>query len=290
MPDAADSPRNASGMVWLLADMSLNIWALSIVKALGLGYPAFQLVFLRALVGLVLMLPWVWAQRSSFRALPDLPLHLLRVALSTVALTASFFAVARLPFALFTAVSFTRPLLMMVMAAVLLHEVISPRRWIAATIGLAGVLIAVNPSEITGGWGLPAMFLTVFAGTSAIIATRQLVSAPTVVMMTFYTVGLTLFSAPFAGLHWQHVPTGQWPVLLAIGVFAQSAQFCFLRAHRHAQAAVLAVLSYASLILSTTVGYLAFDEWPQPAFWFGAAMIVMATLWINAWPRRTPRR
>ncbi|MFN3144351.1 MAG: hypothetical protein ACE368_03365 [Paracoccaceae bacterium] len=43
------APRdNLRGGAWLIADMSLNIWALSIVKALGADYAAAQVVFLRA--------------------------------------------------------------------------------------------------------------------------------------------------------------------------------------------------------------------------------------------------
>ena len=48
---------NLRGGAWLIADMSLNIWALSIVKWLGAGYPSTQIVFLRALVGLLLAVP-----------------------------------------------------------------------------------------------------------------------------------------------------------------------------------------------------------------------------------------
>ena len=261
--------------------MALNIWALSIVKALGLGYPAFQLVFLRAGVGLVLMLPWIWRFRYAFVGLPDLRLHALRVAFSAIALTASFFAISRLPLALFTAISFTRPILTMIAAAWLLREIITRDRWIAALVGLIGVVIAVDPSGLEGGQGLAAQVLVVFAATGAVITTRRLVAAPTVVMMTFYTAGLTLITAPFAALTWQPVPVGQWPTLLAIGVFAQSAQFCFLRAHRDGQAGFLSVLSYASLVLSTTVGYLVFAELPQRGFWAGAALIIAATLWIT---------
>lgn len=261
--------------------MSLNIWALSIVKALGLGYPAFQLVFLRAGVGLLIMLPWIWRYRGAFVGVQDLRLHALRVVFSATALTASFFAITRLPLALFTAVSFTRPILTMMAAAWLLREVITRDRWIAAGVGFVGVLIAVDPSGITGNWGLAAQMLVVFAATGAVITTRRLVAAPTVVMMTFYTAGLTLITAPFAGFTWVPVPQEQWPILLAIGVFAQSAQFCFLRAHRYGQAGYLSVLSYASLVFSTTVGYLVFDEIPKPAFWAGAALIIAATLWIT---------
>lgn len=266
--------------------MALNIWALSIVKALGLGYPTFQLVFLRAGVGLLLMLPWIWRYRRAFIGLPDLHLHALRVVFSAIALTASFFAIARLPLALFTAISFTRPILTMLATAWLLKEVITRDRWIAAGVGLIGVIIAVEPASVSGGWGLAAQVLVVFAATGAVITTRRLVAAPTVVMMTFYTFGLTLIAAPFAFISWEPVPMAQWPLLLSIGVFAQSAQFCFLRAHRYGQAGFLSVLSYASLVFSTVVGYAVFGEIPQPGFWFGAALIIAATGFITLGLRR----
>ncbi|MEJ6399524.1 DMT family transporter [Yoonia sp. 208BN28-4] len=287
---SAAEPRNQAAALWLLADMALNIWALSIVKAIGLGYPAFQLVFLRAFVGLLIMLPFIWRQRAAFIGLPDLHLHALRVGFSAIALTASFYAIARLPLALFTAISFTRPILTMIAAAWLLREVITRDKWLAAIIGFIGVIIAVNPTEVAGDWGLAAQVVVVLAATGAVITTRKLVAAPTVVMMTFYTAGLTILTAPVAALTWQPVTADQWPVLLAIGVFAQSAQFCFLRAHRYGQAGFLSVLSYASLVFSTTVGFLVFDEVPTVGFWIGAALIVAATMWITLWRERRLRR
>jgi len=267
--------------------MSLNIWALAIVKAIGLGYPAFQIVFLRALVGLVLMLPWILRENRAFTNFTDLPLHLMRVVFSAIALTASFYAITRLPLALFTAIGFTRPILTMIAAALILSEVISRGRWVAALIGLLGVVIAVEPAELSGGAGLFAQVITVLAATAVVIVTRRLVEAPTVVMMTFYTAGLTLIAAPFALTSWQPVAPEQWPALLAIGASAQGAQFCFLHAHRNGQAAFLAILSYASLIFSTAVGYFVFNEIPSTNFWFGASLIIAATLWITL--RREPQ-
>ncbi len=63
--------------------MAFNIWALTIVKTLGMGYPAVQIVFLRAVMGLLIMLPWMWVARARFRNLTDVPLHALRVILAT---------------------------------------------------------------------------------------------------------------------------------------------------------------------------------------------------------------
>ena len=280
MSDAA--PRdNLKGGAWLIADMSLNIWALSIVKWLGADYPSTQIVFLRALVGLVLIAPAAWRQRAVFRALPDLPLHLVRVGFAVVTLTASFFAIPRVPMATFTAVNFTRPLMTMVMAAIFLREDIGRRRWIAAGIAFVGILIAVNPRELPWNAGLAAMALVVLTGSAAVIATRRLRGAPTIVMMLFYTAGLTLCSAPFTALAWTPVQPAHWLPLILVGAFAQSAQACFLRAHYHGAAGFLAVLAYLSLVFSVSVGFVVFGERPGPAFALGAALVVAAALWVS---------
>lgn len=272
------TPRNGVGGAWLISDMALNIWALSIVKAMGLGYPAVQLVFLRAVVGLAMMLPWAWRNRADFWKLTDPWLHGLRVILSALTLTTSFFAIARLPIALFTAISFTRPLILMIMAVVILSEQVPARRWIAAAVGLVGVGIAVSPSTLAFTWGLPALLLAVVLGSAAVIVTRRLSGAPTVVMMTLYAAGLTILTGPFALSGWQPVVPGEWPLLLAIGVFAQSAQFCFLQAHRNGEAGFLAVLGYLSLVFSTGVGFFVFGEVPTAEFFAGAVLIIGATL------------
>ena len=285
MAEAAPAPRNLTGGAWLLADMGLNITALSIVKALGLGYPAVQLVFLRAAMGLLVMVPFLVSGRSAFRGLEDRGLHALRVALSAITLTASFYAVARLPLALFTALMFTRPVVTMVMARGLLGERIAARRWIGAGIALIGVLIAVRPgAAAVHGWGLAAAGIVVLTGTGAVIATRRLRSAPRVVMMVFYTAGLTVLTAPFAAAAWTPVAPAHWQPLLAVGVLTQCAQLCFLRAHGYGEAGFLSVVGYASLVLSATAGWLAFGEVPDAGFWAGAALIVAAAAWVGSRP------
>ncbi len=274
--------------MWLLTDMALNIWALTIVKALGLGYPASQIVFLRATVGLVLVLPWAWHTRGDFRHLDRLHLHGLRVLFSTLALATGFFAIARLPFALFTTISFMRPVVMMVMALIFLGEIVPRYRWAAATLAFIGVLIAIQPGKMLVSWGLPAIFLAVIFGTSAIILTRMLAGTPTVVMMVFYTAGLSVLTAPVALLSWTPVAQDHLFPLLAIGVFSQSAQFCFLQAHARAEAGFLAVFGYLSLILTTGVGYFVFNEVPTLTFGLGAGFIVASTLWITLAERQLP--
>ena len=269
---------NLLGSAWLLADIALNIWSLTIIKAMGFDYPAVQLVLIRALVGLVLLAPWIVLQRGVFAQVDRIGLHLLRVALSTVTLTASFFAVARLPFALFTALSFTRPLVLMAMAALVLSETIPRRRWIAAFVGLLGVVVAVGPDPGAATWGIAALGVTVLGGSAATIVTRMLKGTPPLVMMVFYTGGLAICAAPFALHGWVPLSPGALLILVAAGTFAQAAQYCFLRAHWLGEAGVLGPLAYVSFLGTTTVGYLVFAEVPGIETIVGAAIIVTAAL------------
>ena len=284
-----DAPRdNLKGGAWLLADMALNIWALGIVKALGLGYPVAQIVFLRAAIGLLLLSPWIIRNRTDFASVPDLPLQILRVGLSAATLTASYFAISRVPLALFTTMNFTRPLVVMVLAALLLRERITPSQWGAAAIAMIGVVIAIDPDGTMFGPGLLALALVILTGSGAVIVTRRLRDTPTIVLMTFYTVGLGLCTLPFALWSWQPIPTDHLAPLLAVGVFAQTAQACFLRAHYNGDAGVLSVLGYVSLPLSTAAGYFAFAETPTLRFYAGAALVVLAAASLTVSRRRPP--
>ncbi|ASJ75494.1 Riboflavin transporter [Granulosicoccus antarcticus IMCC3135] len=263
---------------WLITDMFLNISTLTLVKLIGVELPASQLVFIRAITGLVLILPWVIRERAAFSKILHPALHIIRILLSVTALTASYFAVARLPLALFTAINFTRPLLLMIMAAWILKESISRSRWLLAIIGLSGVGIALNPGSIQWSWGIPALLLTIFSSTLATIATRYLKGTPAVVMMLLYTAGLSLLTLPMVLFNWQPVPKELiWP-LLFIGVFAQAGQYCFIKAHWLGEASILGPLGYVSLLLSITAGYLVFAEVPDASMMVGSAIILLATL------------
>lgn len=282
-----DAPRdNLRGGAWLVADMALNIWALGIVKALGLGYPAAQIVFLRAGIGLLLLLPWIYRDRRAFVTIPALPLQLLRIGLSTATLTASYFAISRVPLALFTTMNFTRPLVVMILAALILRERITGGQWGAAAIAMVGVAIAIDPQGADIGPGLLALALVILTGSGAVIVTRRLRETPTIVLMTFYAVGLGLCTLPFAVWSWQPIAPEHLAPLLAIGVFAQAAQACFLRAHYNGDAGVLSVLGYMSLPLSTAAGYFAFNETPTLRFFAGAALVVIAAASLTLRRRR----
>ncbi|MEL6679200.1 MAG: DMT family transporter, partial [Pseudomonadota bacterium] len=153
-------------------------------------------------------------------------------------------------------------------------------------LGLAGVVVAVSPAG-GGGWpGVAAVLLSVVAGSGAVIVTRQLKGAPEVQMMTFYAAGLAVTSAPLALWSWVPVDGATLAVLASVGIVAQVAQLCFIRAHWLAEAGVLAPLGYLGFVASALVGWTVFGE---PLGWATAlgAVIIAGSSWLTLGPSKS---
>lgn len=276
------------GMVWLLCDMTLVTIMTVLVKHGGADYPAVQMVFIRSLVGLVSVLPLAWRHREALRQTRAWGRHAFRVFCNTAALNANFAALTALPLALANAIGFMRPLVVLALAALMLGERSGPWRWLGAGIGFAGVLIMVAPGEVAWNAGILAAMAAVVFGSLATVQTRALKGENTTVLMVFYTIGLTAFSAIPAGFAWKPVAVGDWPLLLGIGVIAQVAQYCYLRAYQSTPANVLAPFGYLSIVLASLAGFLAFGEVPAWTTIAGIAVILLALALTARLDRRHP--
>lgn len=276
------------GIFWLLSDTTLVTGMTVLVKMQGASYPAIQLVFIRALIGLVLILPMIWRHRRALANPRDPLRNIMRISCNAVALTSNFVALTMLPLVLVNALGFTRPLVSMLMAVFMLGERVSRWRWIGAVFAFVGVLIMLAPDTFAWNLGLVAVLLSIIFGALATIQTRMLHHENTTVMMVFYTAGLTIITFIPALFIWQPVRGGDWPALLGIGLLAQLGQFCFLRAYQIASASRLAPFGYLSIVFATASGYLFFDEVPELRTLAGITIII-ATLQAVAFLERRRR-
>ncbi|MBO9111539.1 MULTISPECIES: DMT family transporter [Agrobacterium] len=266
-----------AGIGWLLMDMSLVSGGMTaLVKAQGVTYPAFQLVFIRAMIGLIFILPLIWRHRGEMARVKYPWRNLFRICCNAIALTSNFVAITLLPLATVNAVGFSRPLVTMAMAVVFLGEKVSRYRWVGACLAFVGVLVVIGPGGAEINAGVLVVLVSVVFGALAVIQTRALRQENTTVMMVFYTVGLAVITAVPAIWTWKPVMPLDWVALLAIGLLAQMGQYCFLRAYRIADASVLAPVGYLSILFVTAVGYFLFDEVPEARAILGIAIILVS--------------
>lgn len=270
----------AVGIAWLMTDMVFMLAMTCTVKLLGGAYPAVQLVFIRCLVGLVLILPALVRQGRAALRTRQPWLQMLRVTLNVGAVTANFHAVTHAPLATVNTIGFARPAVLVLLATLVLGERPGAARWIATGIGFLGVLVVLDPRGMTVDDGLLAAVAAMILGSGAVITMRRSTEGP-MALMVWYTVAMSIMTALPAFLLWEPVSAADWPMLLTIGTLAQLGQYCFIRAHRAADVATLAPLGYLSLVLSAAAGWLLFAEPLTGSTLAGAAIIVGSTWWLR---------
>ena len=272
-------PRTPIAILAMLAGAACLAGNHALVRFVADEVGALETSALRFLWALPLMLPWLI--RSRFRVLHTRRhgLHFL-AGFTTFASTLFLFAaLAVLPLAFATSLSFTAPLFAGVMAIVILRERVTPARWTTIIVGFAGVLIVLRPgvAPVSPASVLPLGFALAYA--FWFILMRRLGGSESKATTTIYQ---TLWSALLLTLI--ALPGWQWPSWeatwrsAAMAGLGTAAIFLVAWAFDLAEASIVAPFDYVRLPMIAIIAYLAFGEVPDLFTILGALVIVGATL------------
>lgn len=294
---ARSEPRltpNVRGALWMLASALAFTAMATLVKFLGHGYsPALQ-TFYRQVAGFLILLPVILKHRGAAYATTRPGILIFRSAAGVIGIMLSLYAFQEMPLADANALSFTRTLWLVPLAALVLREKVGPLRIGAAAVGFLGVLVMLRPG-VGGSFalGLPALamlasaFLFSLTVTGMKVMTRD--HSPTVLLVWAATLGF-LFAIPGAFLSWR------WPapldlVLLAImGALGTATQACYIKGMQLGDAAAMAPVDYTRLVFAAAAGFLLFREVPTVWTLAGAAIVVASTLFITWREQQLARR
>ncbi|MGY2047118.1 DMT family transporter [Methylobacterium sp. JK268] len=180
-----------------------------------------------------------------------------------------------LPVAEATAISFVSPIFVTALSIPLLRETIGLRRWLAALVGLVGVLIILRPgtSAFQAAALLPVASALFWA--LALVATRKIngYDAPQTTMTWSALTGFALLTVLVPAV-WVMPDPHQIAIGAAIGLVSTTGHWIVTLAYRHAPASTLVPFSYSQIIWATLIGALAFGSVPD-AF-VGAGVLVIA--------------
>lgn len=255
------------------------------VKQLGQSVPSGQIIFVRGAISIALLAVLAW-QVEGLHLLKarNWRSHALRSLCGTVSMFCLFTALALLPFADVTGITFSAPMFLTLLAMLFLGERIHAYRWSALGIGFLGVLIIVGPHlRFESGSSIGALVALAAAIFSALamIFLRSMSAGGRehAITITFY---FSLTSMVFAGLTafagWPMPTATEWRLLLAAGVLGVLGQLVMTYSYRYAEASTIAPLDYANLIVAVLYGYFFFDETPGLSTWIGASLVVAAGL------------
>lgn len=274
-------PAPIRGAAWMIVAAVVFSIMNATIRVLSAELPAAELVFLRMVVGVLFMLPWML--RGGFARLQTTRhwLYLSRSAISFFAMLCWFAAVAAMPIAEATAVSFTGPIFAMVAAVLLLGEVVRVRRVTAMIVGMLGAMLVVKPGfQDVGLPQILALINAVLSGTNTVLVkqlTRTESASAIVTYMTLYTAPMALIPALFVWVTPSWTAAG-W--ILVLGITGIAAHQALTRAFAAMEATLVTTFDYARLPCSAAVAWIAFGEVPDLWTWIGGAIIFGATLYI----------
>lgn len=249
-----------------------------------------QTIFLRTLGGVFLTLPLFAVVRVGLLPEGRLGLYVLRVGLAIGALTCWLYSIAHLPLALASALSFSKSLFLLWLAALFLSEAITARKLGLTLLGFLGILLTLDPratggaSLLAGAAGLAGAFL---GGAMTIVVKQLATTEPTLRMMFYPHLGVSLFFAIPAALDWHPLDAQAMMLVLAMAIFGSISQWCFLTAYRLGDLSQLAPVEYTRLVAAAALGFLIFAEVPTLTAVLGMGLVCLSAYAAVA-PRSAP--
>ncbi len=148
------SKSNTRGALFALVAFAIFSTHDVFIKALGGSYSPVQIVFFSVLFSFPLVTLMLIRDATPGHLRPVHPWWTaLRTGSAVVTGVSAFYAFSTLPLAQVYAILFAAPLLITILAIPVLGEKVRLRRWMAVLVGLAGVMIVLQPgaTELTPG-------------------------------------------------------------------------------------------------------------------------------------------
>jgi len=264
------------------AATSFSIMAAVIKLGHEAGIHMVELVFYRFAFGLPPLLAWIAFTRAWNAWRTQRPgAHIARGVLGLGTMTLAFGALAFLPLAEATTISFVAPLFSVILSAVLLRETAGRHRWSAVALGFIGVLLIIRP----GGSDLPlagvGIALGAALGVAAVTITireigRTESTLTTVLWFTIFSMLVTGSAMPFlAEAH----DAREWTILVLLGLAGGLGQIFLTGSLRLAPVPVVVPFDYTQLLWAVLLGWILWGAQPDEIFWLGAAVIVASGLY-----------
>jgi drug/metabolite transporter (DMT)-like permease len=261
----------------------------AMIRSLGERIPLGEVAFARslfALIPLMLMLQWRGELHEAYRLNKPIR-HVTRAIAGIGSMFCNFASLARIPLADMTAIGFITPLFNVALAAIFLGERVRMFRWAAVAVGFIGVLIMLAPHLFGAERGPSAAagallaFVGAFLVSAAMTQVRQLTATETTASLVFSFTVLCTVTA-LVTVFWGWVKPSPWDsmVLFLIGIFGGIGQITMTESYRHAEAGTVAPFAYTSMIYSIVIGYAFFGEVPEAIVLLGAALVVLAGLFV----------
>ena len=246
---------------------------------LAATFPVNQIVFFRNFFALapLLLLAWSAGGMSVLRTRRP-GLQDISAVVFTASVVLTFRAYATMPLADVTAIGFSQPLIVILIAGLWGRE--KPRRleWLAVVVGMIGIAIMVEPTGQGSGLGTAIAFGGAACAALGMIMQRDLSAVASSQAITFHMLLISsVMIAPTLAISWVPPTPSQWIWLVGMGLASGVCQLVMVRAFYHASASALAPITYSKMFWAIVIGVLCFGEFPTMRVLLGTGVVLLTS-------------
>ena len=254
----------------------------AIVKVLSARHAFLELMFFRNALSLPIVLA-AGLRTGALLRTRRLGGHAVRAVSGLMGMGCAFLALSLLPLADQTALNYTQPLFIILLAIPWLGERPGPARWAAVLVGFVGVLVIAMGQGLGAGAGAGLVVgyavaaLGGFFGALSTMLVRQLsateASTTIVLWQALLMTGMTAVALPFV---WTTPGWADLGLLVLVGLIGGAGQVLNTEAFASAQVSSLGPYTYTGLLWAGLLGWMVWGEAPGIAMLAGSALIVGA--------------
>ena len=267
----------------ILASFFFSLMTLC-VKKIDNRITIYELVFFRSLLSLFItsliinkknLNPWG----------KNKPLLILRGILGTIALVCIFYAIKNMPLNISTVIQYTYPIFISIFAGILIKEKITKNLIIALITGWLGILIILNPYQLSSlnieldKFTVLVAFLGAISTALAYITVKKLsLTEDIFIIIKYFPLISVITLSPIVFFNWVTPNINDLIWIIGIGMFTQAGQTFLTIGLKKLPTSEAARINYLQVLFGSLWGILFFNELININFIFGAVLVLLGTI------------
>jgi len=181
-------------------------------------------------------------------------------------------------------------MLVTLLSVILLGEKVGWRRLAAILTGFMGAIIVIRPSFVSVGWPVLYPAAAALCFSFYILLTRTISAIENPIKMQFFAgvSGMCVVAAGMVfgaigqldGLSLTWPVANEWALIIVFSLLGTVGHLLVVYAFKCAPVSVLAPFQYIEIIGATILGWIIFEDFPEPATWLGISFIVASGIYI----------
>lgn len=273
---------NVRGILFMVTAAALLTSMSTMVRTLIDTIPPVEVAFLRNFLGLVMLVPILARNGLEPFRTRMIPFMALRGAFNAAAMVLYFVALGMIPLSEITALNFTTPLFVALIAVPVFKERLGPRRIASLVVGFSGTLIILRPGVEVISLGAIYALGAAATWSTAIMIIKHMSRTESSVTITLYgMVFLGLFTMIPALFVWTWPSLEQAGVLVLIAAAGTCGQILFAQALKSADIGLVMPFDFTKLIWASLFGFLFFAEIPSAWALVGGTVIFASATYVT---------